>query len=333
MIRGCPFHFSRNARVTVLRLGEVLVVRARGNRATSHPGRPASRTRRRPPRRPTRSSTCRRTSSSRPGPSRRRRASSRPSRSRARRSSPRPERSSFRSHSISGLSSAMPRIRLIAACVWVLTRPGITTAEGREIFCFGRKRDDEVVGRADGDDLSVRDRDRAGREHPVRFVHRHDVPRRDEEIDRRRDLLRRRGGRLGSAATRDAAPASAAHNVTKAPTRPTWADLTSALFTLEENLSLSSDLTPAPSSRHSRLWPELERVREKRREADLRPPPAGRLHDDVDVAALVPEDLTAGPAGRRRLLRRRHDGDGPKPRTPSESALKTAVRSAQTVSP
>ena len=34
---------------------------------------------------------------------------------------------------MSGLSSAMPRISVIAACVWVLTRPGITTEPFRSI--------------------------------------------------------------------------------------------------------------------------------------------------------------------------------------------------------
>ena len=43
----------------------------------------------------------------------------------------------FVSHSMSGRSSAMPRNRLIAACVCVLTRPGSTTEWGREILCFG----------------------------------------------------------------------------------------------------------------------------------------------------------------------------------------------------
>ena len=40
----------------------------------------------------------------------------------------------FCSHSISGRSSAMPRSRLMAACVCVFTRPGMSTEWDRSIL-------------------------------------------------------------------------------------------------------------------------------------------------------------------------------------------------------
>ena len=66
----------------------------------------------------------------------------------------------------------MPRKSDMAACVWVLIRPGARMASGRSSRCFGLEARVDLGLRADGHDALAADRHRAVLDHAALRVHR-----------------------------------------------------------------------------------------------------------------------------------------------------------------
>ena len=240
----------------------------------------------RAPRR-TRSSTCRRRSSCRPRSSRAPRGASRRTRTPARRSSPRPGRCA---PSASGRAAGRRRCRaggVIAACVCVLTRPGMhDAAVGVPGGLARRTARESSAGGPDGDDAcrpDTRSRRRRRREFSASIVTTR------APTTRRSAASPSRGG--GAAAPSAAAATASADRERRrahaaAPARDVGdLSLIALIRTRTARGKSSRELIPLAA-------------------------PAGRRHDDRDVAGELPEDLPARAARRRRLVRARHDGDG-----------------------
>ena len=109
-------------------------------------------------------------------------------------------------------------------------------------------------------------------------------------------------------AARGAAAASTAHASARTETRLARAGAFSPLFIIKE---IPSSLPLSHSLSLSLRSLELEGQRQKRRQAHAAHDALGRRKDDVDVAALVPQDLAACPAGRGGRIGVRYDSDRP----------------------
>ena len=78
----------------------------------------------------------------------------------------------------------MPRNSDMAACVWVLIRPGARMASGRSSRCFGLKVRVDVGLRSDAHDALAANGDRAVLDHAMLRVHGDDVARAPDPVGR-----------------------------------------------------------------------------------------------------------------------------------------------------
>ena len=90
----------------------------------------------------------------------------------------------FSSQSCSLRSSAMPRNSDMAACVWVLIRPGARIASGRSRRCFAWKRASISAFVPTADDAVAADGHGAVLDHAALRVHGDDVARAPDPVGR-----------------------------------------------------------------------------------------------------------------------------------------------------